>query len=270
MQPLPQVNAASDTLRYADLKALLDSVCPPSRSPFLVGKGFSASSFAPVLAILAHKACINFLRERKADFSADTFLRNALRISPISSVRSRSSRTNVPSEFQIISSVRWVFFRSRVFFRDSRSRRMCRSACFFVAFSGIIIVISAIMGDTGWRNYFLPFHLSILGESLIDCGQIPSREIPISANSIERTLGSRITRRRGDAGGNNGGGREMDGDEGGSPSPRPGRWITDVFGISSSPGLHSSRESHSKLRVSRLSTSLSQRIAMLPRGIKRK
>lgn len=30
MQPLPQVNAASDTLRYADLKALLDSVCPPS------------------------------------------------------------------------------------------------------------------------------------------------------------------------------------------------------------------------------------------------
>lgn len=30
MQPLPQVNAASDTLRYADLKALLDSVCSPS------------------------------------------------------------------------------------------------------------------------------------------------------------------------------------------------------------------------------------------------
>jgi len=29
MQPLPQVNAASDTLRYADLKALLDSAWPP-------------------------------------------------------------------------------------------------------------------------------------------------------------------------------------------------------------------------------------------------
>lgn len=34
MQPLPQVNAASDTLRYADLKALLDSVCPPFAFPF--------------------------------------------------------------------------------------------------------------------------------------------------------------------------------------------------------------------------------------------
>lgn len=61
---------------------------------------------------------------------------------------------------------------------------------------------------------------------------------------------SRITWRRGDAGGKQHW-RKRDGWRWRVEQPVSSRrWITDVFGISSSPSLHSSRESHSKLHVS--------------------
>jgi len=69
MQPLPQVNAASDTLRYADLKALLDSAYPP---PFSLSRSCkdrlsSSSRFAAVLRLLrkARSLFIPFSRRGK-------------------------------------------------------------------------------------------------------------------------------------------------------------------------------------------------------------
>lgn len=87
-------------------------------------------------------------------------------------------------------------------------------------FRGCRYYISAIVRDTVGET-ISPFHLSIHGESLIDCGQILSRGDTDLDQFDRANPRSRITRRRrGRRWKQRAGGREIDGDEGGSPSPR--------------------------------------------------
>jgi len=80
MQPLPQVNAASDMLRYADLKALLDSACPP---PFSLSRSWTGSLRLPVSRPLPllRKAWVHLSPSRGVGNIAVDFSRN-LKIPP--------------------------------------------------------------------------------------------------------------------------------------------------------------------------------------------